>query len=138
MAKPKNKFGVRTNMNISPDVIVRASCEYFDIEVDRLFADTKERKYTNARRIAFYLMRILSGYSSGKTAEEYGYDIKTIDYHLGVINKKIKDKKEDKQWVEDIKKKIFIRTNGIRKKMITRNEGYGLPKSKQLRRIIDL
>jgi hypothetical protein len=83
-------------------------------------------------------MRILCGYSSGKTAEEYGYDIKTIDYHLGVINKKIKGKKEDKQWVEDIKKKIFIRTNGIRKKMITRNEGYGLPKSKQLRRIIDL
>lgn len=138
MDKKKLKYGVRTNMNISPDVIVRASCEYFDIDQETIWYDTTIRKYTAARRIIFYLVRTLSGYSAEKTAIEYGYDIKTIEYHLGVMYLKIKQKKEDKQWLSDIKKKVFIRTNGIRKKMITRNEGYGLPKSKQLRRIIDL
>ena len=138
MDKKKSKYGVRTNMNISPDVIVRASCEYFDIDQETIWHDTTIRKYTTARRIIFYLVRTLSGYSAEKTAIEFGYDVKTIEYHLGVMYLKIKQKKNDKQWLSDIKKKVFIRTNGIRKKMITRNEGYELPKSKQLRRIIDL
>lgn len=103
-------------------------CRYFDVEKESIFIANKNRNYIPARRIGFYLMRTLSGIGISNIASIYGLEKNTVMSDTLKAFNLIKKDKEFSRIYKEIKSKVFLKTNGIRKSVPVYPSHYGLKK----------
>jgi len=127
MGKIRDKIQ-RKNRNIPYDLIEMVVCKYFDVEKEIIFIANKNRKYIPARRIGFYLMRTLSGIGISNIASIYNLERNIVMNDTLKAFNLIKKDKEFSTIYKEIKSKVFLKTNGLRKSVPVYPSHYGLKK----------
>jgi chromosomal replication initiation ATPase DnaA len=127
MGKIRDKIQ-RKNKNIPYYLIEMVVCKYFDVEKESIFIADKSRKYIPARRIGFYLMRTLSGIGISNIATIYGLEKNIVMNDTLKAFNLIKKDKEFSKMYKEIKSKVYLKTNGLRKSVPVYPSHYGLKK----------
>jgi chromosomal replication initiation ATPase DnaA len=127
MAKIKDKVK-RKNRNISHELIASVVVRYFDTTHEELFFSRLNKEMIPGRRIAFYLMRTLSGIGISNIATAYNHDKNLVMRDTLLVLKLMKTNKEFNAQYKEIKAKVFLKTNGLRKNVPSYPSHYGLKK----------
>ncbi len=97
-------------VEVSPDLIIKTVCEYFNITRDQLLAPTRKRQIVQARQIAMYECRNLIPNCSLSTigAELGGKDHATVVHACSTVADLVSTDKQFRQWVEDVENMIVV------------------------------
>ena len=95
---------------VTPDLILKTVCEYFNITRDQLLATTRKRQIVQARQIAMYECRNLIPNCSLSTigAELGGKDHATVVHACSTVQDLVQIDKQFRQWVEDIESMVVV------------------------------
>ena len=118
----------RKNRNIPHELIASVVARYFDVTHDELFSSRQNKELISARRIAFYLMRTLSGIGASNIATNYNFDKALVIRDTLNVLKMMKTDKDFNTKYKEIKSKVFLKTNGLRKTVPVYPSHYGLKK----------
>lgn len=96
--------------DVTPDLILKTVCEYFNITRDQLLAQTRKRQIVQARQIAMYECRNLIPNCSLSTigAELGGKDHATVVHACTTVQDLVQIDKQFRQWVEDIESMVVV------------------------------
>ena len=96
--------------DVTPDLILKTVCEYFNITRDQLLAPTRKRQIVQARQIAMYECRNLIPNCSLSTigAELGGKDHATVVHACSTVQDLVQIDKQFRQWVEDIENMVVV------------------------------
>ena len=98
-----------TARQLTLDIIEKAVCSYFAITANDLKGKSKKKEIAIGRQIAMYLSKILTE-SSLKTIGLHfgGRDHSTVIHAVNTVTKKIESSREEREKIEEIKKRIEI------------------------------
>lgn len=74
---------------LSPEIIAKVTAEYFNVSVDELKSPARAKNISNARHLAIYLTRELTGNSFVSIAEFYNKKHSTIVYAYETVKKEL-------------------------------------------------
>ena len=96
--------------DVTPDLILKTVCEYFNITRDQLLAQTRKRQIVQARQIAMDECRNLIPNCSLSTigAELGGKDHATVVHACTTVQDLVQIDKQFRQWVEDIESMVVV------------------------------
>lgn len=118
----------RKNRNISHELIASVVARCFDVTTEELFSSRQNKELISARRIAFYLMRTLSGVGASNIATTYNFDKALVIRDTLNVLKMMKTNSDFNSKYKEVKAKVFLKTNGLRKKVPVYPSHYGLKK----------
>lgn len=95
---------------VTPDLILRTVCEYFNITREQLLSPTRKRQIVQARQIAMFECRNLIPNCSLSTigAELGGKDHATVVHACSTVQDLVHTDKQFRQWVEDIENMVVV------------------------------
>ncbi len=100
-------------VQITPEIIISTTAEYFDLTVADLVGPGKTRPVAHARQIAMYLTRSFTELSLPSIGREFGNrDHSTVLHAERKIVKEIQEKKPSKDQVNDLTTRIRDRARG--------------------------
>lgn len=100
-------------VQITPEIIISATADYFDLTVADLVGPGKTRPVAHARQIAMYLTRSFTELSLPSIGREFGNrDHSTVLHAERKIMKEIQEKKPSKDQVNDLTTRIRDRARG--------------------------
>ncbi|MEJ5918747.1 chromosomal replication initiator protein DnaA [Corynebacterium sp. H78] len=100
-------------IELTPDIIISATAEYYDLKVSDLLGSSKTRPVAHARQIAMYLTRSLIDLSLPAIGKEFGNrDHSTVLYAYRKISKEIAEKKPTKDQVNDLTTRVRDKARG--------------------------
>ena len=100
-------------VQITPEIIISTTAEYFDLTVADLVGPGKTRPVAHARQIAMYLTRSFTELSLPAIGREFGNrDHSTVLHAERKIVKEIQEKKPSKDQVNDLTTRIRDRARG--------------------------
>lgn len=100
-------------VQITPEIIISTTAEYFDLTVADLIGPGKTRPVAHARQIAMYLTRSFTELSLPSIGREFGNrDHSTVLHAERKIVKEIAEKKPSKDQVNDLTTRIRDRARG--------------------------
>ena len=100
-------------VQITPEIIISTTAEYFDLTVAELVGPGKTRPVAHARQIAMYLTRSFTELSLPSIGREFGNrDHSTVLHAERKIVKEIQEKKPSKDQVNDLTTRIRDRARG--------------------------
>ncbi len=95
------------NSNLSMESINRCVCQYFKISLAELNSKSRERKYSEPRQIAMYLMRKYTKKTLPEIALAFGgKDHSTVIHAIKKIEKELHASPTVKKYVEDIQQML--------------------------------
>lgn len=95
------------NVEITPDIIMLVTSEFFEITTDQLVSTSKARPIAHARQLAMYLCRELTELSLPKIGELFGgKDHTTVMYATRKIHKEITEKRDTYDQIQRITSRI--------------------------------
>lgn len=101
-------------VEITPDIIITTTADYFDLSVADILGKTKTRPVAHARQIAMYLTRSLTELSLPGIGKAFGNrDHSTVLHACRKIDGEIVDKKPSKDQINDLTTRIRDRARGM-------------------------
>ncbi len=97
---------VRDPKRITPDVIIDCVAEYYGLSVAQVRGDSRKKEIAQARHMAVYLTREMTGLSLPRIGDAFGRDHSTIINSCDKITKQLASSAEAKAAVTDLKKII--------------------------------
>ncbi|GAB4403246.1 MAG: chromosomal replication initiator protein DnaA [Microscillaceae bacterium] len=93
------------NREISIDAIQKAVSQYFAISIEELKAKTRKKEIVTARQIAMYFAKEYTGFSLKSIGYHFGgRDHSTVIHAIQTVNDYIKERREFKAHVDDLRK----------------------------------
>ena len=97
---------VRDPKRITPDVIIDCVAEYYGLSATQVRGDSRKKEIAQARHMAVYLTREMTGLSLPRIGDAFGRDHSTIINSCDKITKQLASSAETKAAVTDLKKII--------------------------------
>ncbi|MCI7736648.1 MAG: chromosomal replication initiator protein DnaA [Clostridiales bacterium] len=97
---------VRDPKRITPDVIIDCVAEYYGLSAAQVRGDSRKKEIAQARHMAVYLTREMTGLSLPRIGDAFGRDHSTIINSCDKITKQLASSTETKAAVTDLKKII--------------------------------
>ena len=97
---------VRDPKRITPDVIIDCVAEYYGLSAAQVRGDSRKKEIAQARHMAVYLTREMTGLSLPRIGDAFGRDHSTIINYCDKITKQLASSAEAKAAVTDLKKII--------------------------------
>ena len=97
---------VRDPKRITPDVIIDCVAEYYGLSATQVRGDSRKKEIAQARHMAVYLTREMTGLSLPRIGDAFGRDHSTIINSCDKITKQLSSSEETKAAVADLKKII--------------------------------
>ena len=97
---------VRDPKRITPDVIIDCVAEYYGLSATQVRGDSRKKEIAQARHMAVYLTREMTGLSLPRIGDAFGRDHSTIINSCDKITKQLASSAEAKAAVTDLKKII--------------------------------
>ena len=97
---------VRDPKRITPDVIIDCVAEYYGLSAAQVRGDSRKKEIAQARHMAVYLTREMTGLSLPRIGDAFGRDHSTIINSCDKITKQLASSAETKAAVTDLKKII--------------------------------
>ena len=97
---------VRDPKRITPDVIIDCVAEYYGLSAAQVRGDSRKKEIAQARHMAVYLTREMTGLSLPRIGDAFGRDHSTIINSCDKITKQLSSSEETKAAVADLKKII--------------------------------
>lgn len=97
---------VRDPKRITPDVIIDCVAEYYGLSAAQVRGDSRKKEIAQARHMAVYLTREMTGLSLPRIGDAFGRDHSTIINSCDKITKQLASSAEAKAAVTDLKKII--------------------------------
>ena len=97
---------VRDPKRITPDVIIDCVAEYYGLSAAQVRGDSRKKEIAQARHMAVYLTREMTGLSLPRIGDAFGRDHSTIINSCDKITKQLASSAETKAAVTDLKKNI--------------------------------
>ena len=97
---------VRDPKRITPDVIIYCVAEYYGLSAAQVRGDSRKKEIAQARHMAVYLTREMTGLSLPRIGDAFGRDHSTIINSCDKITKQLASSAEAKAAVTDLKKII--------------------------------
>ena len=97
---------VRDPKRITPDVIIDCVAEYYGLSAAQVRGDSRKKEIAQARHMAVYLTREMTGLSLPRIGDAFGRDHSTIINSCDKITKQLSSSEETKAVVADLKKII--------------------------------
>ena len=97
---------VRDPKRITPDVIIDCVAEYYGLSAAQVRGDSRKKEIAQARHMAVYLTREMTGLSLPRIGDAFGRDHSTIINSCYKITKQLASSAEAKAAVTDLKKII--------------------------------
>ena len=97
---------VRDPKRITPDVIIDCVAEYYGLSAAQVRGDSRKKEIAQARHMAVYLTREITGLSLPRIGDAFGRDHSTIINSCDKITKQLSSSEETKAVVADLKKII--------------------------------
>ena len=93
---------VRDPKRITPDVIIDCVAEYYGLSAAQVRGDSRKKEIAQARHMAVYLTREMTGLSLPRIGDAFGRDHSTIINSCDKITKQLASSAEAKAAVTDL------------------------------------
>ena len=97
---------VRDHKRITPDVIIDCVAEYYGLSATQVRGDSRKKEIAQARHMAVYLTREMTGLSLPRIGDAFGRDHSTIINSCDKVTQLLESNAQMKSCIADLKKII--------------------------------
>ena len=97
---------VRDPKRITPDLIIECVSDYYGLSADLVRGDSRKKEIAQARHVAVYLTREMTGLSLPRIGDAFGRDHSTIINSCDKVTKLLDTSSDMKSTIADLKKMI--------------------------------
>ena len=97
---------VRDPKRITPDLIIECVSDYYGLSTDLVRGDSRKKEIAQARHVAVYLTREMTGLSLPRIGDAFGRDHSTIINSCDKVTKLLDTSSDMKSTIADLKKMI--------------------------------